>query len=533
MSSNSTEDVSKWSVHELRTYLASNNVDTSGCFEKADFEDLARKTMEAKRASAETAPPRPPKPAAKRGTSLGSVDHWSIAELKVFLDNAEQDYSDCLEASDYVSLARRFIDDHPAEAERAAELAQSYPTTKNIEEWSIPELELFLSKAHVDYDDCLEPEDYIKLARPLLEASTASTTTTDGASAAAGTSAGASAAAGESDGGAAAAGAAGEGESGAGKKKEAVDLYAALEIPRDATQAQVTKAYYKLAKRYHPDKNPDNPEAEERFKQISEAYQILSDPEKRRNYDQFGTTSDDMEDPMVLFRMLFGGGRFDDYFATPLAGMAQPGDENKTEEELQAEYQKRHQEMVDGLAIKLSERLQRILETGSLTSSDPKTREFLFAEAVEMSEAPGGAELLTVVGYVYVQMAKQFSSSCLGIPAFFARAHDRGHLLKATFSAIGSAAKMASMGEEAEANPEAAVRQTLKTLWKAGKLEIELTLRDVCSTILAPLQEKKAKAQLGNMTKALKLLGTIFKDVGVKAMREQHVTDFNMPGGGI
>ena len=528
--SNNTEDVSKWSVHELRTYLASNNVDTSGCIEKADFEELARKTMEAKRASAQQAPPRPPRPAAKKGTSLGNVDHWSIAELKVFLDNAEQDYSDCLEASDYVSLARRFIDEHHAEAERAAELAQSYATTKKIEEWSIPELELFLSKAHVDYDDCLEPEDYIKLARPLLAAGAA----TEGASAAADEPAGGAAAA------AAAAGAAGEGEGAAGtsgdadknKKKEAVDLYAALEIPRDATQAQVTKAYYKLAKRYHPDKNPDNPEAEERFKQISEAYQILSDPEKRKNYDQFGTTSDDMEDPMVLFRMLFGGGRFDDFFATPLASMARPGDENKSEEELQAEYQKRQQEVVDGLAIKLSELLQRIIDTKYLAAPDPRRHDFLFAEATEMSEAPGGAELLSVVGYVYVQMAKQYSSSFLGIPAFFARAHDRGHLIKATMSAIGSAAKMASI-EDPEANPEAAVRQTLKTLWKAGKLEIEISLRAVCNTILGPLQEQKAKAQLGDMVKALKILGTIFKDIGVRAMKEQHVTDFTMPGEGM
>jgi molecular chaperone DnaJ len=45
-----------------------------------------------------------------------------------------------------------------------------------------------------------------------------------------------------------------------------------LELARDAPQGAVTKAYYRLAKRYHPDKNPDDPTAEERFKQISEAY---------------------------------------------------------------------------------------------------------------------------------------------------------------------------------------------------------------------------------------------------------------------
>ncbi|AFM25148.1 molecular chaperone DnaJ [Desulfomonile tiedjei] len=66
------------------------------------------------------------------------------------------------------------------------------------------------------------------------------------------------------------------------------DLYAALGVKRDATTEQIKKTYRKLARKYHPDVNPGNKEAEDKFKQISEAYEVLSDPEKRKTYDEFG-----------------------------------------------------------------------------------------------------------------------------------------------------------------------------------------------------------------------------------------------------
>ena len=61
-----------------------------------------------------------------------------------------------------------------------------------------------------------------------------------------------------------------------------------LGVPKDADEAALKKAYRVLAKKYHPDTNQGNPEAEAKFKEASEAYAVLSDPEKRRQYDQFG-----------------------------------------------------------------------------------------------------------------------------------------------------------------------------------------------------------------------------------------------------
>ncbi|MBD5111170.1 MAG: molecular chaperone DnaJ [Ruminococcaceae bacterium] len=100
------------------------------------------------------------------------------------------------------------------------------------------------------------------------------------------------------------------------------DYYEVLGVQKGATDAEIKKAYRKLAKQYHPDLNPDNPEAEEKFKEINEANQVLSDPDKRAKYDQFGFAGVDSSyggganftggfegvDLSDLFGDIFGGG---------------------------------------------------------------------------------------------------------------------------------------------------------------------------------------------------------------------------------
>ena len=94
------------------------------------------------------------------------------------------------------------------------------------------------------------------------------------------------------------------------------ELYELLEISPDADEDAIKKAYRRLAVKYHPDKNPGNKEAEEKFKKISHAYEILGDKEKRQIYDQYGEDAANGNgggggfsgDPFDIFNQFFGGG---------------------------------------------------------------------------------------------------------------------------------------------------------------------------------------------------------------------------------
>src|SRR4051795_6854325 len=72
------------------------------------------------------------------------------------------------------------------------------------------------------------------------------------------------------------------------------DYYETLGVPRTADAEEVRKAYRKLARKYHPDLNPGDKGAEEKFKQVQEAYDVLSDAKKRQIYDQYGFYSDNI-----------------------------------------------------------------------------------------------------------------------------------------------------------------------------------------------------------------------------------------------
>jgi curved DNA-binding protein len=96
------------------------------------------------------------------------------------------------------------------------------------------------------------------------------------------------------------------------------DYFKVLGLERNATSASIKRAFRKLARKHHPDVNPGNSQAEEQFKEINEAYEVLSDPEKRRRYEQFGQywnqASGSGSNGSVNTEFDFGGyGNFDDF----------------------------------------------------------------------------------------------------------------------------------------------------------------------------------------------------------------------------
>ena len=332
----------------------------------------------------------------------GPFSDWTITELREYLDRHNADYSDCLEQSDYVSVAQKVASgDRPAESS-----AGSHAEPK-------------LSAADdVDDDDGMNSPPP-RPPKPSASSSSSSSSSTNKS----------------------------EGD---GKKGAKPDLYEVLEVPRDASKNQITKAYYRLAKQYHPDKNPDNPEAEERFKLISEAYQVLTDPEKRERYDKFGVFGEDEGDvnPEEIFHALFGAGRFDEFFSTPFTGVDTSGSEDLSEEEAQRRYQEDVNRRSREKATSLLERLRTMVRDGVL--SDKSKQSELAKEVLEMAEAPGGPELLSILGYVYIQEANMNRDTMFGIPAWFSKKNESIHMMKTTISMASSAAVYSTMADDPE-----------------------------------------------------------------------------------
>eukprot|EP01065_Artemidia_motanka_P040922 TRINITY_DN5223_c0_g2_i2.p1 TRINITY_DN5223_c0_g2~~TRINITY_DN5223_c0_g2_i2.p1 ORF type:complete len:451 (+),score=150.03 TRINITY_DN5223_c0_g2_i2:60-1355(+) len=243
------------------------------------------------------------------------------------------------------------------------------------------------------------------------------------------------------------------------------EYYDALGVPPSASTAEIKRAYRKLAIKLHPDKNPGNTEAEERFKAVSNAYQVLSDEESRDLYDKYGKEGlegGEMMDPTELFAMAFGGPQFEpligklavcvvppDELALPLEEAvkrcveqadivrqldADPGsqpeqkkaalDELRTRSAAAQECKARvkeylsevQQQRVEALAARLTERLARFASPAG--SEGHVTAEQLAKEAEQeaatLADAPCGEPLLNAIGFSYQNESRIFAAGRKG-----------------------------------------------------------------------------------------------------------------------
>ena len=126
------------------------------------------------------------------------------------------------------------------------------------------------------------------------------------------------------------------------------DPYEVLGVSRSASADEIKSAYRRLARRYHPDVNPNDPEAEEKFKEIGSAYSILSDAEKKAQFDRFGTVGDIPQDPF------FGGGGggisdlFDMFFGAAGAGSRGPRSAAREGEDVRVDIELSFAEVITG-----------------------------------------------------------------------------------------------------------------------------------------------------------------------------------------
>src|SRR5882724_10070461 len=126
---------------------------------------------------------------------------------------------------------------------------------------------------------------------------------------------------------------------------EFIDYYKVLGVDKNATTEDIKKAYRKLARQHHPDLNPNDKEAHKKFQQINEANEVLSDPEKRKKYDQYGKdwqhaeqfeqarqshAGRQQETDGGFYSESFGEGDFSDFFESLFGGSRQGGRSGKT-----------------------------------------------------------------------------------------------------------------------------------------------------------------------------------------------------------
>jgi hypothetical protein len=292
---------------------------------------------------------------------------------------------------------------------------------------------------------------------------------------------------------------------------EDTGLYDLLGVAPDASSAEIKRAYLKLARELHPDKNPDDPEANARFQRVGSAYQVLSNDEARARYDLKGMDGleDQMKfmDPTTMYAMLFGSESFDDLIGElQLASILQQAEQGADPSLRHMSHKQRSREV--SCARKLAEWLDKFVG-GELDAAAFEAE--AKAHAAELAQTGFGELLTHTIGRVYLYKASQALKLNL-----YGKLVMKGHhwsvnakAVRAMFGMFRTAQKAQGLSEEDQAKTMTEqMPQFLEGAWYMSVVDVESTVRHVCKKVLTDTsvgREERTKRAL-----ALKWLGEAF-----------------------
>eukprot|EP00177_Eucheuma_denticulatum_P001121 GFKZ01002030.1.p1 GENE.GFKZ01002030.1~~GFKZ01002030.1.p1 ORF type:complete len:478 (+),score=81.22 GFKZ01002030.1:152-1585(+) len=306
-----------------------------------------------------------------------------------------------------------------------------------------------------------------------------------------------------------------------------MELYHVLGVEADASPAQIRKAYYKMAQRFHPDKHPDDPEATQKFQKVSAAYQILSDPVKREEYHRVGANAaneGEMVDPKALFALMFSD--FEHIvgdLATATIWQSQLATEGNPEDaEATAARQRKRKEFQENREANLVKLLEKRCESW-LRGDEASFVEHAKLEVRALRAQPFGREVLRTAAYIYKKKASRVldhgKGPFTGVTNFIDDMSEKAHNVKSHMRALEGGLKALSEAQntaENESIDEAARREVVSTLgavWLASVVDIEKTLMKVVSEFLSPAEGKESSRDpvVQSKAEALLVLAQVFK----------------------